>query len=775
MSQKKGSDIGPSERLEKGVPVFFDILTLVAAFVVFFIALITRIFYDIRDAIRLCARVVQQPLVSLFELPGRALGLVASCVDALFIAPIRVMRALASGIRSLRLPRIRPTLPRTRVKTPAERTITRIILPAAWRTRIAAFVLVAFALFLPFAMIPIISKYSAVRANALFEAQVGLDQMQQWKESIERKDFSQAATYAGAALGHFSQAQELTHQVNAAVRTGASLVPVAGRTVASGQSLLQAATLAADLAVRMSAIGSQIAPGGVVVPELLLSRIGALAPDIAYAHETAARISSLVRPIHERDLPSAYRDTFASLKTQSGSLVQILGSLQSLSDVLVPALGFESKRRYLFVFQNNTELRPSGGFIGSFALVDIDRGAITRIEVPGGGSYDLAGGLSERLAPPLPLRRLTGVWQFQDANWFADFPQTAKKLMWFYERSGGSTVDGVIALNASLFEKILLLTGPVPMQKYNKIITAENFIEETQKSVELEYDKTVNKPKAFIADLVPEALGRLSDLDEVGTRTLGSVILSAIMEREIQAYFSSAPLQQKISAFGLSGELMQSRDDTLLITDANVAGNKSDRAIWASVRHRVTIEKNGSLTTTVDLSKQHRGVLDSPFTGKPSRSFIRFTVPLGAKLVSSNGFSLPDSGLDRPLLDSSGEDEEIAPQQRAIASMGGGTPVVSYDEGGRTVFAGFMEAPLGGTTTVTIQYQLPFKLTDEERRKSYVLALQRQSGSRITDYDLSITVPKTMKAKWTYPETSSNALRWRATPWTRDQIFAVQF
>ncbi|HCX28112.1 MAG TPA: hypothetical protein DHI91_03160, partial [Candidatus Portnoybacteria bacterium] len=54
-----------------------------------------------------------------------------------------------------------------------------------------------------------------------------------------------------------------------------------------------------------------------------------------------------------------------------------------------------------------------------------------------------------------------------DANWFADFPSSAKKIMSFYEKAGGSTADGVISLTPTIIERLLSMTGPIEMPAYN--------------------------------------------------------------------------------------------------------------------------------------------------------------------------------------------------------------------------------------------------------------------------------------------------------------------
>ena len=90
--------------------------------------------------------------------------------------------------------------------------------------------------------------------------------------------------------------------------------------------------------------------------------------------------------------------------------------------------------------------------------------------MPPGGVYDLQGNLEVLLSSPEPLHILNANWQMQDANWFFDFPTSAKKLMWFYEKSGGPTVDGVIAINSNILPKLLAITGPIELSEFNLTI-----------------------------------------------------------------------------------------------------------------------------------------------------------------------------------------------------------------------------------------------------------------------------------------------------------------
>src|SRR3989339_149844 len=96
----------------------------------------------------------------------------------------------------------------------------------------------------------------------------------------------------------------------------------------------------------------------------------------------------IISQINLRDIPQEYLETFIILKEKlklvDSGLVEFIDILEKLKIFL----GFEIDKRYMLVFQNNTEMRASGGFMGSFAVIDFADGQITNLDVPGGGTYD---------------------------------------------------------------------------------------------------------------------------------------------------------------------------------------------------------------------------------------------------------------------------------------------------------------------------------------------------------------------------------------------------
>lgn len=319
--------------------------------------------------------------------------------------------------------------------------------------------------------------------------------------------------------------------------------------------------------------------------------------------------------------------------------------LLSVSDALLSILGHERSQRYLVMFQNNNELRPTGGFMGSYALLDIDRGEIKKIDIPGGGTYDVQGQLTEYVKPPRPMRVIADRWEFQDANYFPDFAASAEKIMWFYEEAGGPSVDGVIAINATFFEALLDIIGPIEMPEYGVIITSDNFFDTIQKQVEFEYDKEENKPKQIIADMAPIALNRLLQSGSQGILDVVSTLETGLQARELQFYFVQEKLQKIMAEKGWSGAIKQTNGDYLNVVSTNIAGGKTDAVTLRDYDLEVDISDDGSITNTLTITHTHDGDPNGVFTDIPNVDYLRVYVPDGSELLSVKGFNPPGDNL----------------------------------------------------------------------------------------------------------------------------------
>jgi len=534
------------------------------------------------------------------------------------------------------------------------------------------------------------------------------------------------------------------------------LMPKAGKTYESGKLLLDAGTHITEAARITSAGVSQLSesPTTPLTTRLLHFEEALLsaAPLIYAANLELGQVDS-------EALPKEMRATAENIKTviddTAASFAQTLEFLPAMEKFL----GIERTQRYLVVFQNSNELRPTGGFIGSFAILDVDRGEIKSMEIPGGGPYDLACCVSKHVISPEPLHLIEPHWQFKDANWFADFPTSAQKLAWFYEISGGSNVDGVIAINSDILPKLLEVLGPIEMPKYGRTFTAENFIAETQKIVELEYDKEENKPKAVIGEMAPIIIARLMSAQPEQFLSLLGILGESIRTKDIQIYSNDPAVESALSTAGMTGELKKTNGDFLSVNIANIAGGKTDGVIDTKISHRAKIMDDGSIIDRVEITRTHNGTKNDLFSGVRNVSYVKVIVPEGSTLIETRGFEAPPTELFKEPATDYVPDLDLATiQKKSLRDETTGTQII--DELGYTTFGNWMQVDPGAKTTVNLTYKLPWKLNDINdvqsklarflglpQQSAYTLFVQKQSGLKAM-FETEITPPQNARIAW---------------------------
>ena len=144
--------------------------------------------------------------------------------------------------------------------------------------------------------------------------------------------------------------------------------------------------------------------------------------------------------------------------------------------LLPPMLGGSGRRTYLFLFQNNAEVRATGGIPGAFATITADRGKLTL------GRQDDAKTIGAFRRPPTPLTAQEravfgpGLGRFpQDVNFTPDFPRSAQLIAGMYRATNRRAVDGVVSVDPVALSYLLRGTGPV--RTAGRELSADNAVQ----------------------------------------------------------------------------------------------------------------------------------------------------------------------------------------------------------------------------------------------------------------------------------------------------------
>ena len=647
-------------------------------------------------------------------------------------------------------------------------------LPDGWARAVGVFVLFSFVFVLPIYAMTAVNELRHMRQNLTDQGNAAVGQLQDGASAAMVRDVEGASNAFAEAHKTFQNANKNIDRLSTGTSVLLSSLPGTKKHYQTGKKLVKTGE-------SLSLAGERITEGFAAMNQevnpTVTSRLAILRTYIKPALKHMKTAEANLAHIDASILPEQQHQKLNQMRTKLPAVVSGLEEFMEFSDMALTVLGDEQKKRYLIVFQNNTEMRPTGGFMGSFAEVDIKDGEVVDMNIPGGGTYDLQGQLRDRVVAPEPMRLLRARWEFQDANWFPDFPSSARQMLDFHEAAGGPTVDGVIAVNATYVANLLKLTGPIEMPEYGRTITADNFIQETQKIVEIEYDKEENKPKAFIGDLAPKLIERVKEKTGEDFLSVVEYLNHGLTQRDVQIFFTENELQSKITELGWGGSLKYTEGDYLMVVDANLGGGKTDGLIGQRVDVNVNIAPDGSIENTVKVKRTHYGNKNDTFGGVNNVNYLRLYVPKGSELISSSGFTRPDKSLFEQPGNQWRIDEDIAYQNQTKTT----DPInktVSYNTNGKTVFGNWVQTKPGTSSTAKFTYKLPFTIgVLDDRSKDvveqiktavgvpatdrYTLTIQQQSGILDRTYNVDIDTPSEIRPVWATHDLQGSVIKQR--------------
>lgn len=437
----------------------------------------------------------------------------------------------------------------------------------------------------------------------------------------------------------------------------------------------------------------------------------------------------------EDTLPDTYKQKLKAFEEPMGLLINLVDATPQL-------LGFNGKQRYLVLFQNNFELRPGGGFIGSYGLLDVDHGKVTNLSI--NDVYDADGKLSAQVDPPFGLRRYMGAphWFLRDSNFDPDFPASASQAASFLKLETGQSVNGVIGIDVTFLSSLLDATGPIKLPDYQETLTKDNFYLLTQSHVENNFFPGSTQKKDFLRAAETELMHRLQNR-QFSYKKMLSILTAMIAEKHLLVAFPDASMQKLFTVNSLSGSISEQRDqspntflDSLELNEANIGQNKSNYYLKRSLDQSVTIDGEGTVTDTMKVTYTNTSTKASPFGGD-YKAYVRIVVPQGA-VITDIQVDNTEQTISEAVTD---EDVYLAkffkPPQ--------GIEVDREEEKGKTLYGLVVIVPQGQTKIVSVTYRLPTHVPVDSQEWTYDLNLIKQPGTLNDPYSLTVNYPLAVK------------------------------
>lgn len=407
-----------------------------------------------------------------------------------------------------------------------------------------------------------------------------------------------------------------------------------------------------------------------------------------------------------------WRPVIEPLNEVLPSVFKVFDYIIIASDHLPSFLGYPDEKVYLFLMQNNNEIRPAGGFIGTYGVIKMQNASLTEFETD--NVYNLDDNIEGKLFidAPYPITTYMGVeyWYMRDSNWWADFPTSARKVEEFYRLEGGpeKKIDGVIAINQDLVEDLLGLVGPITVEGIT--FNEDNFTEELQQQVEVGFYQRglpMSERKNIIGDMAKILEEKIMALPITDWKLLADIIEDNLNRKHVLGYFKDVGFQQWLEEQNWAGRVRTSQQDYIQVVDANLASLKTDSVMSRDISYTLKMQDN-NLIGNLEVKYTNEGGF-TIFTTR-YRSYSRFYLPKGSELIS---VQIGDNVLNP-------EDVDV------------------YEEFGHTAYGLYLQVEPQSSTKVILQYKLPAKIKSSMKGGSYELMVQKQPGIREIDLYLDL-------------------------------------
>lgn len=394
---------------------------------------------------------------------------------------------------------------------------------------------------------------------------------------------------------------------------------------------------------------------------------------------------------------------------------------KEILEVTPALLGDPSQKQYLLLFQNDKEIRSTGGFITAFATLGINKG-----QVEATTSDDIYR-LDERLlvtcqskicplTPPSPIVRYLpevsgkprSAWSMRDSNISPDLPTSAKEFeRMFALLGGGLPFDGIIYIDSQVVEEMIEVTGPIDVlgttysADTDKRCNCPNVIYELESYAEIAA-KGEQDRKAILGVLMQQILAKALGSEVEKLPELIETVARLANHKHIMFYMHDTKTQAALSKLNWTGEIKDYEGDYLHINDNNYAGGKSNLYVEQKVVQEISVKREG-VTKKIIIEYKNPQPFGVWLNGI-NRDYVRFYVPKGSKLISSKG-----------------ADEAFN----------------TIEDLDKTVFETFLTVRPQNSRKIELEYEIPYSPKDK-----YEILVQKQPGAKDFEYEIKINGSK---------------------------------
>jgi nucleoside-diphosphate-sugar epimerase len=447
---------------------------------------------------------------------------------------------------------------------------------------------------------------------------------------------------------------------------------------------------------------------------------------ISNAIKSAGLAEAELSQINIEKIPGKIKPEVNSYKNYLQYFKNSLNMASGLISDLPGIVGAGGTKNYIVWFQNSNEIRPTGGFIGSYGILKMENGKLKEIVID--DIYNPDGQIDLRnivTSPPQPIIDYLSEnkMHLRNSNWNPDFTKAATEFDDLYFKVTGEKIDGYIAVDLFFVKSLLKVAGPVFLAAYNEEINADNLYERTQFHSDFNYQNGSDQKRSFLTILGSKLLEKLFTMPKEKFPLLLGELDSSLKQKHFLVYFMNNQFNAFLKGKGWDGGLAETDGDYLYVVNSNLGGTKANYYVKNKMSYEISsMTRDGLLRANLYLDYSHTGK-DSAWPGGPYKNYLR--------VLSQNGSKLTGAKIIR---------EGVAEEDIFK------TVVISKEGNFNSFELGFTLDP-SKSVRVVLSYDLPQNLSITKEAVDYSLYWQKQPGTEGDPYSFVLYPPFGMLVK----------------------------
>jgi hypothetical protein len=234
-----------------------------------------------------------------------------------------------------------------------------------------------------------------------------------------------------------------------------------------------------------------------------------------------------------------------------------LETVEKYLPTILQLAGADSPKTYIVLFQNNAEIRATGGNAANSSIMRVDNGGIEMLEGDDPNNYANAGYYGQgSFAPPqetLDLYEQDFVPNAQNFTRTPDFPTSAQMYSTLWNTSTGSNIDGVISIDPVVLAHMLIVAGPLTLDDGTEI-NGGNVVKALLSDSYERFGTDGRAADAYFAEVADKVFSHLT-AGNWDPLDMLNALEASMNEQRIYAWFPAPEHEAMAVEFGMDGAL----------------------------------------------------------------------------------------------------------------------------------------------------------------------------------------------------------------------------